>query len=104
MGDGCMGKDVLCGDGNPDKGPYYQVEFLHGHGQVSERNYRAIRTACPEAALRRGGDAAVWGPRPDELLARAVGALQAVANIDERREVRELAQKLAQLAFHGAGL
>eukprot|EP00947_MAST-08B_sp_MAST-8B-sp1_P004438 g4438.t1 len=55
VGDGCMGKDVLCGDGNPDKGPFYQVEFLHGHGQVSERNYRAIRKACPEAALRSGG-------------------------------------------------
>ena len=28
------GEEVLCGSGNPDKGPYYQVEFMHGHGQV----------------------------------------------------------------------
>jgi hypothetical protein len=37
VGDGCMGTEVLCGAGNPDKGPWYRVEFMHGHGQVSER-------------------------------------------------------------------
>ena len=26
VGDGCMGTDVLCGSGNPDKGPFYEVE------------------------------------------------------------------------------
>ena len=25
VGDGCMGTEVLCGSGNPDKGPYYEV-------------------------------------------------------------------------------
>ena len=54
VGDGCMGTEVLCGSKNPDKGPFYRVEFLHGHGQVSERNYRSIRMECPEAVLRSG--------------------------------------------------
>ena len=54
VGDGCMGTEVLCGSGNPDKGPFYEVEFMHGHGQVSERNYRTIKKECPEAALRSG--------------------------------------------------
>jgi hypothetical protein len=48
------GTEVLCGSGNPDKGPYYRVEFMHGHGQVSERNYRAIMQECPEQALKTG--------------------------------------------------
>jgi len=54
VGDGCMGTEVLCGDKRPDKGPYYEVEFMHGHGQVSERTYGAIRAECPENALRSG--------------------------------------------------
>jgi len=49
VGDGCMGTEVLCGSGNPDKGPFYRVEFMHGHGQVSERNYGDIKKSCPEA-------------------------------------------------------
>ena len=32
----------------------YNVEFLHGHGQVSEKNYRDILSACPETVLRSG--------------------------------------------------
>ena len=54
VGDGCMGTDILCGSGNPNKGPHYQIEFMHGHGQVSERNYRAIKKLCPDAALMTG--------------------------------------------------
>lgn len=54
VGDGCMGTEVLCGAGDPDSGPYYKVEFLHGHGQVSQRSYRGIRRECPEAVLRSG--------------------------------------------------
>jgi hypothetical protein len=54
VGDGCMGTDVLCGSGNPDKGPFYRVEFMHGHGQVSERNYNTIMKECPEKALKSG--------------------------------------------------
>ena len=34
VGDGCMGTDVLCGSNGTDPGPYYKVEFMHGHGQV----------------------------------------------------------------------
>ena len=34
VGDGCMGTEVLCGGGS---GPYWNVEFMHGHGQVSNR-------------------------------------------------------------------
>ena len=56
VGDGCMGVDVLCGSGNPDKGPYYTVEFLHGHGQVSERNYNTIVAECPKADLLSGNN------------------------------------------------
>ena len=54
VGDGCMGTEVLCGTGNPDKGPFYRVEFMHGHGQVSERNYQQIQRECPEAVLHSG--------------------------------------------------
>lgn len=54
VGDGCMGTDVLCGSGNPDKGPYYNVEFMHGHGQVSEGNYREIMAECPVSVLKSG--------------------------------------------------
>ena len=32
VGDGCMGTEVLCGPA--DSGPYYEIEFFHGHGQV----------------------------------------------------------------------
>jgi hypothetical protein len=63
VGDGCMGTEVLCGSTINDalpplvraqNGPWYRVEFMHGHGQVSERNYRTIMSECPEAALRSG--------------------------------------------------
>jgi len=54
VGDGCMGTEVLCGDKGKDNGPYYEVEFMHGHGQVSERTYGAIKKECPEQALRTG--------------------------------------------------
>ena len=55
VGDGCMGTEVLCGGGNPDKGSWYQLEFLDGNGQVSEKNYRAIRAACAEEKVLRSG-------------------------------------------------
>lgn len=31
VGDGCMGTEVLCGGG---EGPYYDLQFLWGHGTV----------------------------------------------------------------------
>jgi len=35
IGDGCMGTDVLCGRGNG--GPWWDLEFMHGHGQIGEK-------------------------------------------------------------------
>lgn len=69
VGDGCMGTEVLCGSVpnatlpplvQVSKGPWYKVEFMHGHGQVSERNYRAIMAECTEVQLRSG--AGMSGP------------------------------------------
>eukprot|EP01126_Amoeba_proteus_P012399 TRINITY_DN1509_c0_g2_i2.p1 TRINITY_DN1509_c0_g2~~TRINITY_DN1509_c0_g2_i2.p1 ORF type:complete len:570 (+),score=83.66 TRINITY_DN1509_c0_g2_i2:241-1710(+) len=51
VGDGCMGIDVLCGDSD---GPYWDVEFMHGHGQFSNSLYRKIKTSCSEAELKNG--------------------------------------------------
>ena len=31
VGDGCIGSDVNCGGGS-SRGPYYRVQFFHGHG------------------------------------------------------------------------
>jgi hypothetical protein len=31
VGDGCMGTEVLCG---AKEGPYYDLQFMWGHGQV----------------------------------------------------------------------
>ena len=41
------------------KGPWYRIQFFHGHGQVSEQNHREIMAACPEEALRSG----LWDAR-----------------------------------------
>eukprot|EP00041_Stephanoeca_diplocostata_P019454 m.419853 g.419853 ORF g.419853 m.419853 type:complete len:463 (-) comp21310_c0_seq1:1157-2545(-) len=51
VGDGCMGNEVLCGEAN---GPWYNIEFMHGHGQFSNSLYKEIMEKCPEAALRSG--------------------------------------------------
>ncbi len=51
IGDGCVGSDVLCG-GN--RGPYFSVEFFHGHGQVSDKLYNQIRSVCGVEQLQRG--------------------------------------------------
>jgi carboxypeptidase C (cathepsin A) len=51
VGDGCIGTEVLCGGTN---GPYWDIEFMHGHGQVSNVLYNQIRTSCPEAELKHG--------------------------------------------------
>jgi len=52
VGDGCIGTDILCGQS--DRGPYYRVEFLHGHGQFSNELYYSIKNNCPESALKSG--------------------------------------------------
>ena len=51
VGDGCMGKDVLCGE---KAGPFYSIEFLHGHGQMSNKLYRDINQACTPEELHHG--------------------------------------------------
>eukprot|EP00055_Hartaetosiga_balthica_P017147 m.112598 g.112598 ORF g.112598 m.112598 type:complete len:505 (-) comp9256_c9_seq1:1971-3485(-) len=49
VGDGCMGTEVLCG---PGSGPYWDVEFMHGHGQFSNKLYNKIMTTCTVEALK----------------------------------------------------
>eukprot|EP01125_Pyxidicula_operculata_P016310 TRINITY_DN5596_c0_g1_i1.p2 TRINITY_DN5596_c0_g1~~TRINITY_DN5596_c0_g1_i1.p2 ORF type:complete len:296 (+),score=73.99 TRINITY_DN5596_c0_g1_i1:1990-2877(+) len=49
VGDGCMGTDVLCGDSD---GPYWQVEFMHGHGQFSNKLYKEINKVCSVYELK----------------------------------------------------
>jgi len=51
VGDGCLGTDVLCSSRH---GPYYSIEFMHGHGQFSNELYRTIVSTCPEKDLRSG--------------------------------------------------
>eukprot|EP00403_Amphidinium_massartii_P010278 CAMPEP_0178418538 /NCGR_PEP_ID=MMETSP0689_2-20121128/25139_1 /TAXON_ID=160604 /ORGANISM="Amphidinium massartii, Strain CS-259" /LENGTH=495 /DNA_ID=CAMNT_0020039933 /DNA_START=99 /DNA_END=1587 /DNA_ORIENTATION=- len=49
VGDGCLGgSDVNAGVSGctPDLGPYFQVEFFHGHGQFSEKTYAEIQSSC----------------------------------------------------------
>ena len=48
VGDGCMGNDVGC------KGPYYDVRFFGGHGQVSNALQKQIWQHCPKANLCSG--------------------------------------------------
>jgi len=49
VGDGCMGTEVLCGE---PRGPYYNLEFMHGHGQFSNTLYNQIAAKCPQADLK----------------------------------------------------
>jgi len=46
VGDGCLGGDW--------GGPYYEVEFFHGHGQFSDKTYREIQTKCSVKELVEG--------------------------------------------------
>merc|ERR1712039_811797 len=51
IGDGCtsgLGCSPLF------KGPYFSVEFFRGHGQISGKTYKEIKTVCPEDELRNG--------------------------------------------------
>jgi carboxypeptidase C (cathepsin A) len=55
VGDGCLGTDVICTNGpNIAAGPWYDIEFFHGHGQVSEDLYNTILDTCPETNLKNG--------------------------------------------------
>lgn len=51
VGDGCVGTEVLCGGGGGGPGPYFRLEFLHGHGQFSHRLYERMRRVCPREQL-----------------------------------------------------
>ena len=53
--------------------------------------------------LSCGGDADVWGPRPEDLIARAVKVLRGLANLDPSSEVRTLAEQLLEASGLGAG-
>ena len=62
VGDGCMGMETVCMSLTAPpltypsvwEGPYYDIEFFAGHGQVSNELYRKIRKDCPEVDLRKG--------------------------------------------------
>jgi carboxypeptidase C (cathepsin A) len=50
VGDGCTtGLGCL-----PTHGPYFSVEFFHGHGQFSDKTYRLIKATCTEEELYNG--------------------------------------------------
>ena len=68
-----MGTKVLCGDKGKDNGPYYEVEFMHGHGQVSERTYGAIKKECPEQALRTGSGMSLACKAAVQTMQKALG-------------------------------
>jgi carboxypeptidase C (cathepsin A) len=50
VGDGCT-TGLGC---VPHHGPYFDVEFFHGHGQFSDKTYREIKTTCSEDELFNG--------------------------------------------------
>jgi len=54
VGDGCIGFNVLCGPSKEYNGPYWQLEFYHGHGQISNELYNSITNNCPEKNLKNG--------------------------------------------------
>jgi len=61
VGDGCMGNEVLCGNNeqgqlivNIANGPYYEIMFMFGHGQVSIQMFDNIMATCPVANLKSG--------------------------------------------------
>lgn len=49
VGDGCLGKDNLCGNNGP--GPLYDIAFFCGHNQVSMKTCEAINKTCTLAEL-----------------------------------------------------
>eukprot|EP01065_Artemidia_motanka_P025673 TRINITY_DN30652_c0_g1_i1.p1 TRINITY_DN30652_c0_g1~~TRINITY_DN30652_c0_g1_i1.p1 ORF type:complete len:499 (+),score=176.12 TRINITY_DN30652_c0_g1_i1:75-1571(+) len=48
VGDGCTGKEGICG--LEVKQLYYLAAFLHGHGQTPEAQWEKLRSACPNGA------------------------------------------------------
>lgn len=55
VGDGCIGGPAGGGGGcTPDGGPFFTVEFFHGHGQFSDKTYRKIQSSCSRDELVNG--------------------------------------------------
>lgn len=48
VGDGCTGEKVS------GHGPYFEVEFYHGHGQFSDKTYQEIKRTCTPEELVDG--------------------------------------------------
>eukprot|EP00931_Biecheleriopsis_adriatica_P057113 TRINITY_DN33876_c0_g1_i1.p1 TRINITY_DN33876_c0_g1~~TRINITY_DN33876_c0_g1_i1.p1 ORF type:complete len:515 (-),score=67.70 TRINITY_DN33876_c0_g1_i1:233-1777(-) len=51
VGDGCLGGGHGC---VPNDGPFFSVEFFHGHGQFSDKTYAEIQRVCPREELVNG--------------------------------------------------
>lgn len=54
VGDGCLGGSGQDGGCTPENGPYFLIEFLHGHGQFSDKTYKKIKTVCSHDELVHG--------------------------------------------------
>ena len=54
LGDACLGTDVLCGGGNPERGPWLSLLFTAGQGCVSLATFEAVLAQCPMQILRYG--------------------------------------------------
>eukprot|EP00929_Paragymnodinium_shiwhaense_P120256 TRINITY_DN92186_c0_g1_i1.p1 TRINITY_DN92186_c0_g1~~TRINITY_DN92186_c0_g1_i1.p1 ORF type:complete len:534 (-),score=53.23 TRINITY_DN92186_c0_g1_i1:208-1809(-) len=53
VGDGCIGGKHGGGCLGID-GPFFQIEFDHGHGQFSDKTYREIKSVCSASELVNG--------------------------------------------------
>ncbi|CAE7939463.1 Serine carboxypeptidase 1 [Symbiodinium microadriaticum] len=58
VGDGCLGGPGNEGGCMPSNGPYFTVEFFHGHGQFSDKTYKLIQEACSKEELVNGAKTA----------------------------------------------
>jgi hypothetical protein len=67
-----MALQVLCGNQPGHNGPFFDIEFMHGHGQFSDKLYNQIYDVCGEAQLKakaRGRDTPqLQQPSPPEPL------------------------------------
>jgi len=52
IGDGCVGTEVLCGQ--KTGGPWFEIQFFHGHAQISDKLYYQIIDQCGVTQLQRG--------------------------------------------------
>lgn len=51
VGDGCVGKNVLCGG---QRGPWFSILFFYGHGQFSTLLFNRIVSTCGMTQLQNG--------------------------------------------------